>query len=156
MFNFGITAYFTPDAEEEEPDQMELGASFGIGDSTLGFGYQTTADNTAQGNGTDEDIMAVAWSGIGLGSTTLGVSYMNQDKDNGITIDYLFGNAYVHLETESLDAADRDRLSLTLGYTQSLGRKTTMYYELNSIDNDTGNSDDDRMAIMAVLKYDII
>ena len=155
-FNFGITAYFTPDAEEEEPDQMELGASFAVGDSTIGLGYQTTADNTAQGNGTDEDILGIAWSGIGIGDTTLGVSYMNQDKDNGLTIDWLIGNAYVHLETEQLDAADRDRMSITLGYTQSLGRKTTMYYELNSIDNDTGNSDDDRMALMAVLKYDII
>ena len=155
-FNFGITAYFTQDAEEEAPDQAELGASFAVGDSTIGFGYQTTADNTTQGNGTDEDIIGLAWSGIGIGSTTLGVSYMNQDKDDGFVLDWLIGNAYVHLEAEKLDIPDQQRTSITLGYTQSLGRKTTMYYEINAIDNDTGNSDDDRTAVMAVLKYDII
>jgi predicted porin len=161
-FNFGITGYFNQDAEEKDPDQMELGASFGVGDSTIGFAYQTTQDGTTQGNGSDEDIMALAWSGIGIASTTLGVSYMNQDNDNGLVIDWLIGNAYVHLETEQLDAVqngnatDRDRMSITLGYTQSLGRKTTAYYEINSIDNDTGDSNADRTAIMAVLKYDII
>jgi hypothetical protein len=31
-----------------------------------------------------------------------------------------------------------------------------MYYEFHSLDNDTDDSDDDRTAIMAVLKYDII
>ncbi len=51
---------------------------------------------------------------------------------------------------------DEDRVGITLGYTQSLGRKTTMYYEVHDLDNDTGDSDDDRTAVMAVLKYDII
>jgi hypothetical protein len=31
-----------------------------------------------------------------------------------------------------------------------------MYYEANYVDQDTGKSDDDRTAFMAVLKYDII
>ena len=91
---------------------------------------------------------------------------MNQEDDDSLGAEVLFGNAYVHIESLSVDADsgsnahedgdDQDRLSLTLGYTQSLGRKTTMWYEINTIDNDTGDSDDDRTAIMAVLKYDII
>ena len=155
--SFGASLYFDADAEEEEPDQIELGFSIGLGDSTLGFAYQGTADDTAQGSaGNDEDILGVAWSGIGIGDTSLGVSVMAQDEDLGVVVDWLIGNFYVHVEQVSLDATDQDRLSLTLGYTQSLGRKTTMYYEINSVDNDTGNSDDDRTALMAVLKYDII
>ena len=170
--NFGATAYFKSDSEETAPDALELGASFAVGDSTIGVAYRSVDIDGAvklQGNqfngldangdenprGTDEDVMAVAWSGIGIGSTTLGVSYMNQDKDNGIVVDWAIGNAYVHLETVDYDAGQTP-MDITFGYTQSLGRKTTMYYELNSKDADSGNSDDDYMAVMAVLKYDII
>jgi predicted porin len=156
--SFGATVYMVSDAEETPADAIELGASFAVGDSTIGVGYRSVDIDGAvpgQGNGTDEDVMAVAWSGIGIGSTTLGVSYMNQDKDNGIVVDWAIGNAYVHLETVDYDAGQTP-MDITFGYTQSLGRKTTMYYELNSKDADSGNSDDDYMAVMAVLKYDII
>ena len=155
--SFGLSAYFQTDTEEEEPDAIEAGLSFGLGDTTLGFAWQTTADDTVQGSANnDEDIIGVAWSGIGLGDTSLGVSYMQQDDDSGFVVDWLIGNAYLHVEQVSVDASDADRLSLTLGYTQSLGRKTTMYYEVNTVDQDSGDSDDDRTALMAVLKYDII
>ena len=157
-FNFGATVHFFGDGEETAPDALELGASFAVGDSTIGVAYRSVDEDGAvsgQGNGTDEDVMAVAWSGIGIGDTTLGVSYMNQDKDNGIVVDWAIGNAYVHVETVDYDAGNTP-LDITLGYTQSLGRKTTMYYEFNNRDADTDNSDDDYMAVMAVLKYDII
>jgi predicted porin len=156
--SFGATVYMVSDAEETPADAIELGASFAVGDSTIGVGYRSVDIDGAvqgQGNGTDEDVMAVAWSGIGIGSTTLGVSYMNQDKDNGIVVDWAIGNAYVHLETVDYDAGQTP-MDITFGYTQSLGRKTTMYYELNSKDADSGDSEDDYMAVMAVLKYDII
>jgi predicted porin len=156
--SFGATVYMVSDAEETPADVIELGASFAVGDSTIGVGYRSVDEDGAvgtQGNGTDEDVMAVAWSGIGIGDTTLGVSYMNQDKDNGIVVDWAIGNAYVHVETVDYDAGNTP-LDITLGYTQSLGRKTTMYYEFNNKDADTDNSDDDYMAVMAVLKYDII
>jgi predicted porin len=161
--SFGATVYMVSDAEETPADAIELGASFAVGDSTIGVGYRTVDEDGAVGSqggdlasdGTD-DVIAVAWHGIGIGNTTLGVSLMNQGDDNGIVVDWAIGNAYVHLETVDYDAADQAPMDLTLGYTQSLGRKTTMYYELNSKDADSGNSDDDYMAVMAVLKYDII
>ncbi len=159
-FAFGITGYFQPDDNETEPDGLELGASFGLGDSTLGIAWSSVDEDgsiaTQGAQKSDEDVIAVAWSGIGIGSTTLGLSYMQQDDDDGFVIDWGFGNAYFHGEMLGLDATDQDQVDLTLGYTQSLGRKTTMYYEINSKDSDTGNSDDDEMAVMAVLKYDII
>ena len=158
-FNFGATVYMVSDPNETAADALELGASFAVGDSTIGVGYRSVDIDgkvPGQGDGSDEDVMAVAWSGIGIGDTTLGVSYMNQDKDNGIVVDWAIGNAYVHVETVDYDAADQMPIDITLGYTQSLGRKTTMYYELNNRDADSDNSDDDYMAVMAVLKYDII
>jgi predicted porin len=171
--NFGATVHFFGDSEETAPDALELGASFAVGDSTIGVAYRSvdedgfvgavTPGTPPGGQGSKslasdrtDDVMAVAWHGIGIGNTTLGVSYMNQDKDNGIVVDWAIGNAYVHLETVDYDAADQAPMDITLGYTQSLGRKTTMYYEFNNRDADTDNSDDDYMAVMAVLKYDII
>jgi predicted porin len=161
--SFGATVHFFDDSEETAPDALELGASFAVGDSTIGVAYRSIDEDgfvDSQGGSlaTDgtEDVMAIAWHGIGIGNTTLGVSYMNQDKDNGIVVDWAIGNAYVHLETVDYDAADQAPMDITLGYTQSLGRKTTMYYEFNNRDADTDNSDDDYMAVMAVLKYDII
>jgi len=154
--SFGLTTYFIRDTEEEAPDGIEAGISFGLGDSTLGFAYSNVADDYVQGSAAnDEDIIGVAWSGIGIGDTSLGVSYMTQDDDDGFVVDWVFGNAYFHSEMLSLDATDQDILMLTLGYTQNLGRKTLMYYEVSNIDADAA-SDDDYTAVMAVLKYDII
>jgi predicted porin len=159
-FSFGATGYFITDAEETAPDGLELGLSFGLGDTTLGFGYSSVDEDggiPTQGSaGNDEDVLGIAWSGIGLGDTSLGVSYMQQDDDTGFVVHWDIGNIYVHAELLSLDATDQDQTDLTLGYTQSLGRKTTMYYEVNTKDADSGDSEDDTMAVMAVLKYDII
>jgi len=153
--SFGASLYFISDADEEAPDEIELGFSYGLGNSTLALAYQST--ETTQGSaGTDDDIVGIAWSGIGIGDTTLGVSFMNQDADDGLVVDWVIGNAYLHVESLAVDATDQDILSLTLGYTQSLSRKTSLYYEINNIDYDTGNSDDDRIAVMAVLTYEII
>ena len=155
--NFGVSAYFRTDSEEEAPDQLEVGASFGIGDMTLGVALQNTASDTSHGSaGNDEDIIGVALHGIALGDASLGVSFQTQDDDSGFVIDLGIGNAYVHLESLSIDATDQDIMDITLGYTQSLGRKTTMWYEVQSIDADTGDSDDDLTALRATLKYDII
>jgi len=163
-FNFGATVHFFGDGEETAPDALELGASFAVGDSTIGVAYRSVDEDGAvgvQGNkdlasDRTDDVMAVAWSGIGIGDTTLGVSFMNQGDDNGVVVDWAIGNAYVHVETVDYDLADQMPIDITLGYTQSLGRKTTMYYEFNNRDADSNVSDDDYMAVMAVLKYDII
>ena len=161
---FGVTAYFDRDeAEETAPDGIEAAVSFGLGDSTIGVGISTVDEDGAIGaqgqkGGSDrtEDIIGVTWSGIGIGDTTLGVGYQNQDDDDSFALHWDIANFYVNASMLTQDAADRDVTDITLGYTQSLGRKTTMYYEVNTKDNDTGNSDDDYSAFMAVLKYDII
>ena len=146
---FGATAYFVRDADEDAPDAYEVAASFGIGDTTLAAGIQSV-------EALDNDVVGVTWSGIGLGPVTLGFGYQQNDDDDSLTAEVLFGNAYVHIETMSIDATSSDPISVTLGYTQSLGRNTTMWYEFVNNDADTGDSDDDRQVIRAVLKYDIL
>ena len=163
-FNFGATVYMTPDADEEDIDAQELGGSMAIGDMTLGIAYQGSQKADQGSYGSDDDIFGAALSGIGIGDTTLGISVQGQKDDTGVVLDWLISNFYVHVEAlmvdkdsgSSVSGDDEDKVAVTLGYTHSLGRKTTMYFELNHIDNDTGDSDDDRTAGMAVLKYDII
>ena len=172
-FAFGATTYFTDDADEQNsPDVWEAGASYTFGnDMVLGVaaqGTQAPSKNrgTQIGNDNDKTVGGIVLSGISFGGVGLGIAGQVQDDDTGFVVDATYSNAYVHVEAEQIDNDspantnkdddDQDRVSYTLGYTQSLGRKTTMYYELNYIDNDSGNTKDDRTAVMAVLKYDII
>jgi hypothetical protein len=145
----GLTGYFALDSEEEAPDGTEVGVSFPIGDLTLAFGVQDIEV-------VDDAVTGVALSGLTLGDVALAFNAQANDDDTSFAIDIGIGNAYVHIETISLDAADADPMSVTLGYTQSLGRKTTMWYEVVSADADSGDSDDDLTVVRAVLKYDII
>ena len=172
-FAFGATGYFVNDADEQNtPDAWEVAGSFTFGnDMTLAVaaqGTQAPNKNRGQqiGNGTDKTVLGAALSGIMLGDVGIGVGAQSQDDDTSFLVDVTLSGFYGHVEAELLDkdseanssrdGDDQDRVSYTLGYTQSLGRKTTAYYELNYIDNDTGRGDDDRTAVMAVLKYDII
>jgi predicted porin len=178
--SFGATAYFTNmDTEEDAPDGLELGASFGIGDMTLGVAIKTTegtdadvgaaaADATEAGSigaaETDDDIIGLALSGVSFGDVSMAFGYQMQDAgDDGdvssLIVNVGIGNAYVHVEQGFVDPDSGDGfdpLGITLGYTQSLGRNTTMYYEFWNLDADTDDSDDDKTHVMAVMKYDIL
>jgi predicted porin len=175
--NFGATIYMSP-GNNDNVDQWEIGGSMGLGDLTLGVAVQGTHDGTTQGSyGSDDVIGGVSLSGLTLGTVNLGFGAQMQKDDMSFLVDAGIGNAYVHVEYLAIDkdsncatvinsgpdtgdcdgpGDDRDQVSYTLGYTQTLGRKTTMYYELNYVDKDTNEDEDDRTAVMAVLKYDII
>ena len=172
-FAFGVTTYFTRDSEEDSPDVYEVAGSYTFGnDMVLGLGAIGTQADTGDGTGTlignssDDTVVAASLSGVMLGDVSIAVNFMDQDNDYSFSNNIGFNNFYFHAELEfidedsdgnfSEDGDDQDVASWTLGYTQSLGRKTTLWYEANYIDFDTGNSDDDRTALMAVLKYDII
>jgi predicted porin len=152
--SFGVTGYFEREADEDAPDALEVGASFGIGDMTLGVAIATT--ETSHGSEeTDDDILGLVLTGISLGDITIGVGLQTQEDDSSFLVDIGIGNAYVHIESLDDDSAGEEPLLAVLGYTQSLGRKTTAWYELVSNDADTGDSDDDTTILRAVLKYDI-
>jgi predicted porin len=154
---FGLTLYMDADVQngstdpnaEDGVDGVEAGASFGIGDMTLAIAFQDIAV-------VDDAVTGVSLSGVGLGPVMMAFNYQTNDDQDGITLHADINNFYVHIESLSDDASGQDPLALTLGYTQSLGSKTTMYYEIFDFDRDTGNSDDDSTNVMAVLKYDII
>jgi predicted porin len=175
--SFGVTLIIESDADEEDIDIVETGVSIPIGDTTLGFGARLFQGDDDPTTLIDEEdaIVSVTWSGIAVGDMlTLGFNVQNQDEDDSFLIEALIGNAYVHVEALSVDATDADKLATTLGYTQSLGRNTTMWYELMIVDNDDGGTIVDAdgsggqtagdtfteaadfTVVRAILKYDIL
>jgi len=175
-FAFGATAYMESDSEEDFVDYGEIGASYTFGnDMTLGVAAQITAgdfdDGTGVmiGNGSDETVVGVMLSNWMLGEAGIGLGAQIQDDDYSFIADVTFGGFYFHVETMLLDedsdanagaTDDVEPLLFAIGYTQSLGRKTTMWYEVSHNDADDGcataDSDCDTTQVMAVLKYDII
>ncbi len=167
MVNYSVTAHFFGDGEEESPDVTEVAVSFGIGDMTLGIGgrsFEDYFDNPATPNDESDPTIGVVLHGIAIGDSSLGVGFQQfQEDDDAFVIDWSIGNILVHVEQASLDAEDADPMSITLSYTQALGRNTTAWYEVVSVDaddldldgNGVGNSDDDATIVRAVLKYDI-
>ena len=163
------------DSEEETVDVYEGGASFTFGnDMVLALAVRGTAadeddvaaggEGTLIGNDSDEAVIGAAFHGIMLGDASLGISGMSQDDDSSAVVEVNWGGLYVHFEGMAMDedsnanttGDDRDIVGLTVGYSHSLGRKTTMWYEFYADDQDTNNSDDDTTMLMAVLRYDII
>lgn len=157
MFNFGATAYFARDTEEEAPDQLEAAVSFGIGDMTLGIGVQTVPSDFSQGSAAnDETIAGVTLSGIAIGDASLSVNFESQDDDSSVVLDLGIGGFIVHYEVLDSDAGDNDPSLIMAGYTHNLGRGTALWGEVVSIDADTSDSDDDTTIVRVVLKYDIL
>jgi predicted porin len=157
--SFAVSAVLIADPEEETPDAIEAGLSFGIGDTKLGFGVISPTEDGAQpavGNVADEDVFGVMWSGINLGSVGLAFGAQSQDEDVGFNFAVTAGGLYVVGEFEDMDEADQSPGGVTVGYEQTLGTNTKMWYEIHSFDADTGDSDDDKTHIAAVLRYDIL
>jgi predicted porin len=174
-FNFGATVYLIEEDaagdNDDNIDQYEIGGSMAIGDMTLGIAALGSADGDIGSDESDKTVFGASLSGISIMDATLNLALQAQEDDMGAVIDLLIGNAYVHFEYLGLDedsgsawhgtsgnddGEDQDTYTATLGYTQSLGRKTTMYYELAFTDDDSDNTKRNRTAGMAVLKYDII
>ena len=169
-FAYGATAHFFRDEEEEAIDIFEAGASFTFGnDMTLaGATRQVMGDEDDAGailiNSSDEAVYGLAFHGIMLGDASMGFGYQMQDDDYSVIADLGFNNFYAHVEYSFVDedspingsGDDVEPVGFTLGYTQSLGRKTTMNYEAFVLDADSDDDDDDVTEVMAVLQYDII
>ena len=151
--------------EGETMDGTEIGVSFDAGPVRVGVAVQDM-----QGNGAvdPESVMGITASGISFGGVTAGIGYQTQDVQNtsltntSIVLDVGFGPGYLHYEMmdndETAGAANNpDPTSLTLGYTHSIGRQTTAWFEYQMVDSDDGlpsATSADADTIRAALKFD--
>jgi len=171
-FAVGITAYFERDSEEDAIDVVEVAASYTFGnDVVLAVGGIATQADFDAGTGTivgdsDHSLYGVTLSGIELFDYYISFNVQFQDENTSYVADIngiYDAGFYLHMErvliTEETQlnptGADLDRKHYTLGYTQPLGRNTTMYYEVSHGDENAAIFTDITI-VMAVLKYDII
>jgi predicted porin len=171
-FAFGASVYMSRDTDEEAIDVYEVGASYTFGnDMTLALAAQGTAGDfddgtgTMIGNGGDDTVGGVSLSGIMLGDVSMTFGAQTQDDDTSVLADIGYNGFIFHVEAQQIDSdspantnddSDQDPLMVMAGYTHSLGRKTTMWFEIAVGDADSSNSNDDYTQFLATLKYDII
>lgn len=86
-----------------------------------------------------------------MGTTVSGVAGDAGSDVTGIEATVSFGDAYVQYGQKDYDDYDYVTSGLTLGYTQTLGKQTSAWYEYASYDTDGVN---DSNQIHAVLKFD--
>ncbi len=171
-FAFGITAYFERDSEEDAIDVVEVAASYTFGnDVVLAVGGIATQADFDAGTGrivgnSDHSLYGVTLSGIELFDYYISFNVQFQDENTSYVADindiydtgfYLHMERHLVTEETQLNPTgeDLDRKHYTLGYTQILGRNTTMYYEVSHGDENAAIFTDTTI-VMAVLKYDII
>jgi predicted porin len=170
IFSLGATGYFdtsssdssaAPD-NQNDLDLFELAGAFQAGPINLALGVSTGQEIA----GVDvEPLIGLTASGWQTGIFTWGLGYTQQDAmgnspqdQTGFVFDVLIANGYVHYEQTETKAGntngtDNTSTALTLGYMQDIGRQTQMYYEYETIDADTGNSNDDTENITVALRY---
>jgi predicted porin len=166
MFSAGTTLYMnnastSATGGHESLDSYDVAGAFDFGKGgKLALGLMNTGTN---GGVDGEDITGVTYSGLTFGIVTLGAAYSQQKNvaaiggtSNSIVVDVLIGPGYVHYEQFDTDvAAGPTPTSITLGYTQSIGRQTTMWYEYQAFDADIAAAPQlDADIVRAVLKYD--
>jgi predicted porin len=175
-FAFGATAYMDRDSDEEAIDVYEVGASYTFGnDMVLALAARGTAgdfnqggatiEGTMIGNGGDDTVGGVSLSGIMLGDFSMTFGGQVQDDDSSVLVDVGYNGFIFHAEAQQIDSdspantnggSDQDPVMVMAGYTHSLGRKTTLWFEIASFDADSSNSNDDKTQFLATLKYDIM
>jgi predicted porin len=167
-FGLGATAYMdnsgtSTSNKPEDLDGYELAGNIQAGPILVALGVSQSGNDRSTGAPELEPIIGVTASGWQTGMFTWGLSYEQQKAPTGMTgtpsniiFDVAIGNGYFHTEMRDNDftGAGAKPVLYTLGYTQSLGRQTTAYYEVFQLDADTASSNDDITSLSAVLKYD--
>lgn len=131
-FAIGATAYLNG-----ENDGTELGLSYNFGGVQVSAGVQDL-DSYA------DSIAAFTVAGKS-GDFNAGATFQKQGDND--SLEATFGYKNIYLQTGTKTVGDVDTSGHTLGYTHSIGAKTTAWFELF-------NNDDSNSAI-ATLKYDI-
>jgi len=164
-FKFGATLYMDGSAADaagkpESIDGTEIGVSF----DAAGIATFALAMSDKKGPaGVDPDpVTMITASNIMAGPVNLAIGYQMQDVGNtsptAVILHAGLGNGYLHYESNDQDVpAGTTPTSLTLGYTHSIGRNTTAWFEYQTFDADDNlpsATSGDADFVRAVLKVD--
>jgi predicted porin len=153
-FGFGVaySADGSVDASGSDNGQgYQVAGHFDIGPVTLGLGITSSdAQDVAGGGG---DIVGGTISGD-AGSVYYALTYQTNDDKDAIEGYIGIAGFYLNYGQTETTASGVTPNKVTLGYTQSIGRGTSAWYEYATYDADTGNSADDYDVFHAVLKVD--
>ncbi|MBX2835462.1 MAG: porin [Gammaproteobacteria bacterium] len=146
------TLYMRPEAGnsfQDDVDGIEVGASFPVGNMTLGLGFQDWDNGT-------EPTLGMVISG-NLSDINYAANITKQDAANSGDVDTtgldLFlskGNYY--LDVGGIDYSET-LIGATVGYTHTLGRNTITWFELQGVNSGLDNADTS-IAARAAIKYD--
>lgn len=153
-FGFGVaySADGSDVAGQDEGQGYQVAGSFDIGPVKLGLGITSSDKRDLVGGG--GDIVGGTISGD-AGSVYYALTYQTNDDTDAIEAYVGFGNFYLNYgQKEATAAGGTTPNAITLGYTQSIGRGTSAWYEYATYDADSGSSADDWDVFHAVLKVD--
>ncbi len=171
----------------EALDEYEIGLSYAVPEHYVALGFisstnrRGTASTTAgQIVGDTKPLTAFSYKNTMVEGLDIAVGYQTQEADfnanaaSGIVntkatkVSYLLdliheSGVYFHYESLDNDGSDRNAVSTTLGYTWSMGDRTSMWFEYHSVAYDAkkmtfvpSTTAGDTTDIRAILKYDIL
>jgi predicted porin len=156
--SFGITAQMsaqTPNANEEAIDAIEIVVAFDAGPVNIALGMTDVKTSPVD----TEAVTGLVLKGA-AGDFGYKVDFQSQGAAAGATDDLSslqlqgsFGSFYAQYGSQ--DTGPATPTNLVLGYTQSLGAKTLVWYEFISQDADVVGTDTST-TIAATLKYEIL
>jgi predicted porin len=145
------------DVDNDALDQIEFGVNYAINDYTVGLGVSSQADDGADDGGTLIGLLA---SGpVGPVNLALTIQMADQefanavDDVNHITVAGSMGDFYAIINQQDNGSAGNDPFYATLGYSKSIGDGALMYFEYQTIDNDTAA--DAETIVRATFKFDL-
>jgi len=161
---FGITAQMSSqatNANEEAIDRIEAVVAFDAGPVNIALGMTDEKVSPTD----KEAVMGLVVKGS-AGDFGYKVDFQSQGAASGSTNDDAtsfqlqgsFGSFYAQYgssDTGAKGAASATPTNLVVGYTQSLGAKTLVWYEFHSADADVTGTDT-VTTIAATLKYEIL
>ncbi|MEM7292739.1 MAG: porin, partial [Pseudomonadota bacterium] len=146
----GATVYMdgraNTDGDVDDISATEIAVRGSFGDVGVGVGINSQSN-------LDEDHVGIAVE-VPVGPVDLRANMVLYDDDTALHIYAGFGNFYLDYASHDADALDVTHTGVTLGYTHSIGPRTLIYFEGQSVDYDDGSDAD--TYLRAVLKYDIL
>jgi predicted porin len=137
---FGVA--IEADGSEDGPSGTEFGLSFDAGPVAIGLGVKDAEVY-------DDAITGLTVSGS-AGDIGYGLSLQNQGDADSTVVSLTMGDIYFSMSMGD-DGAGTEPSITSVGYTHSIGRQTSAWFEYASADTDGGN---DWSELHAVLKFD--